>query len=56
MAMEYERWFDIVRTGQAQAAMAADGKTFVVGKHELFPIPQKQIVTSGGKLTQNPGY
>lgn len=29
MAMEHERWFDLVRTGQAQSAMAADGKTFI---------------------------
>src|SRR5690606_25929215 len=26
MAMEHDRWFDLVRTGQAQSAMAADGK------------------------------
>ena len=56
MAMEHDRWFDLVRTGQAESAMAADGKTFEVGKHELFPIPQDQITASGGKLTQNPGY
>ena len=56
MAMEHDRWFDLVRTGQAQSAMAADGKTFEVGKHELFPIPQDQITASGGILTQNPGY
>ena len=56
MAMEHDRWFDIVRTGQAQAAMAADGKTFIVGTHELFPIPQDQIIASGNRLTQNPGY
>ena len=56
MAMEHERWFDLVRTGQAQAAMAADGKTFVPGKHEVFPIPDPQVVTSGGRLTQNNGY
>jgi hypothetical protein len=53
MAMEHDRWFDLVRTGQAQAAMAADGKTFIVGKHEVFPIPQEQITASGGRLTQN---
>jgi starch-binding outer membrane protein, SusD/RagB family len=53
MAMEHDRWFDLVRTGQAQAAMAADGKTFVVGKHEVFPIPDPQIAVSGGRLTQN---
>ncbi|MEL1245934.1 RagB/SusD family nutrient uptake outer membrane protein [Flavobacterium sp. DGU11] len=53
MAMEHDRWFDLVRTGQAQAAMAADGKTFIVGKHEVFPIPDPQIAVSGGRLTQN---
>ncbi|MDN3677297.1 RagB/SusD family nutrient uptake outer membrane protein [Flavobacterium paronense] len=56
MAMEHDRWFDIVRTGQAQSAMALDGKTFIVGVHNLFPIPSDQIIASGGLLTQNPGY
>ncbi|WP_310379849.1 RagB/SusD family nutrient uptake outer membrane protein [Flavobacterium sp.] len=56
LAFEHDRWFDLVRTGQAQSAMAADGKTFVVGKHELFPIPQKFITQAAGKSTQNPGY
>lgn len=56
LAFEHDRWFDIVRTGQAKAVMAADGKTFVEGKHELFPIPQKFITQSNGKATQNPGY
>lgn len=56
MAMEHDRWFDIVRTGQGPAAMSAVGKTFVPGKHELFPIPQSQIASSGGRLIQNNGY
>jgi len=56
MAMEHDRWFDLVRTGQAQAAMAANGKTFIPGKHEVFPIPLSQITASGGRLTQNAGY
>jgi hypothetical protein len=56
MAMEHDRWFDLVRTGTAQSAMALDGKTFIPGKHELFPIPSDQIIASGGRLTQNPGY
>ncbi|KOS08157.1 hypothetical protein AM493_01470 [Flavobacterium akiainvivens] len=56
MAMEHDRWFDIVRTGQGVSAMAADGKTFVTGKHELFPIPEPQIIISNGLLTQNNGY
>ena len=53
--MEHDRWFDLNRTGQAQAAMAADGKTFVTGKHELFPIPNNQLVQTP-EMTQNPGY
>lgn len=56
MAMEHDRWFDLVRTGQAKTAMAANGKTFVVGTMEVFPIPQEQITASGGVLTQNFGY
>lgn len=55
LAFEHDRWFDIVRTGQAQAAMAADGKTFVVGKHELFPIPNAQLIQTP-QMTQNPGW
>ncbi|WET50677.1 RagB/SusD family nutrient uptake outer membrane protein [Chryseobacterium indologenes] len=57
LAFEHDRWFDLVRTGQAQAAMAADGgKVFQVGKHELFPLPQDFIMESGGLSQQNPGY
>ena len=56
MVMEHDRWFDLVRTGQAQAAMAAVGKTFIPGTHEVFPIPQAQITASGGRLIQNNGY
>jgi hypothetical protein len=56
MAMEYDRWFDLVRTGQAQTKMAANGKTFITGVHEVFPIPLSQIILSNGLLTQNPGY
>lgn len=57
LAFEHDRWFDLVRTGQAQAAMAADGgKVFQVGKHELFPLPQDFIMEAGGLSQQNPGY
>ncbi|MGV3459719.1 MAG: RagB/SusD family nutrient uptake outer membrane protein [Flavobacterium sp.] len=56
MAMEHDRWFDLVRTGTAAAAMAADGKTFVVGTHEVFPIPLNQVVASGNRLAQNNNY
>jgi len=50
LAMEGDRFFDLVRTGQAAAKISG----FVAGKHELFPIPQEEIDISG--LTQNPNY
>jgi starch-binding outer membrane protein, SusD/RagB family len=56
LAMEHDRFFDIVRQGRAAQLMQADGKNFVVGKNELLPIPATQIALSGGRLTQNPGY
>lgn len=56
MAMEHDRWFDLVRTGKAFSAMAANGKSFISGKHDTFPIPQNEIILSGGLLLQNPGY
>lgn len=56
LAFEHDRFFDLVRTGQAQAAFALDGKTFVTGKHEHFPLPQKFINQAVGLSSQNPGY
>ena len=55
LAFEHDRWFDLVRTGQAAAAMAADGKTFIVGKHELWPIPTSFLREAGALSQQNPG-
>jgi hypothetical protein len=51
LAMEGDRFFDLVRTGQASTVL---GGKFVVGKHEVFPIPQQEVENSG--LTQNPNY
>jgi tetratricopeptide (TPR) repeat protein len=50
LAMEGERFFDLVRTGQAAGKLSG----FVTGKHEVFPIPQTEINISG--LPQNTGY
>ncbi|MCC4211627.1 RagB/SusD family nutrient uptake outer membrane protein [Leeuwenhoekiella parthenopeia] len=55
LAMEHDRWFDLIRTGQAKEAMAADGKTFIEGKHEVFPIPNDQLVQTPS-MRQNPGW
>lgn len=56
LAFEHDRFFDLVRTGQAKAAFTADGKDFIVGKNELFPLPQTFITQATGLSTQNPGY
>jgi len=56
LAMEHDRFFDLVRTGQAGPVLRAHGKNFVEGKHERFPIPQTEIDASGGRLIQNPNY
>lgn len=50
LAMEGDRFFDLVRTGQAVAKITG----FTAGKHEVFPIPQDEVTISG--LTQNAGY
>ncbi|RYG06783.1 MAG: RagB/SusD family nutrient uptake outer membrane protein, partial [Chitinophagaceae bacterium] len=57
LAMEHERFFDIVRWGIDLAAMQAAGKTaYTPSRDRLLPIPQQQIDLSKGVLTQNPGY
>jgi starch-binding outer membrane protein, SusD/RagB family len=56
LAMEADRFFDLVRQGRAATVLIAHGKPFVAGKHEVFPIPQAQRDLSGGRLTQNNGY
>ena len=57
LAMEHDRFWDLVRQGRAAQVMQASGKTnFVAGKNELLPIPFAEIQASGGRLTQNNGY
>lgn len=56
LALEHDRFWDIVRQGRAADIMVAAGKKFVAGKNELLPIPSTQIQLSSGKLKQNPGY
>ncbi|RZL06262.1 MAG: RagB/SusD family nutrient uptake outer membrane protein [Pedobacter sp.] len=57
LAMENERFFDIVRWNIDVDAMQAGGKTnYNPNRDRLLPIPQQQIDLSKGVLTQNPGY
>ena len=67
---EWDRFYDLVRTGQAYQAIYIDywtgqssdinnqdrRKYFVKDKHEIFAIPQEEILKSNGKWKQNPGY
>lgn len=57
LAMENERFFDIVRWGIASQVLHAAGKTnYTEPRDKLLPIPQAQIDLSKGVLKQNPGY
>ena len=52
-ALEEDRFFDLVRTGQAETALASSG--YVQGKNNLFPIPANQRQLNPN-LQQNPLY
>ena len=54
MAMEFDRFYDLVRQGRAATVLASKG--FKAGINEIMPIPQNQLDISGGVLKQNPGY
>ena len=53
LALEEDRFFDLVRTGQA--ATVLKNKGYVDGKNNVFPIPISQMQLNLN-LTQNPGY
>jgi hypothetical protein len=52
LAFEHDRFYDLVRTGQAAAAFTIHGKSFV-SKHELFP---RHSFTQANGLSTNPNY
>lgn len=65
-AMEGQRWFDLIRWGIAGEVMNAykekyknqegkDMSAFIIGTHELFPIPETQL-NANTLLDQNYGY
>lgn len=67
-AMEGNRWYDLVRWGEAGTVLNAyliEEKTkrdflanavFTPGRDEYYPIPQREIDFTGGLYIQNPGY
>ncbi|HWK06244.1 MAG TPA: RagB/SusD family nutrient uptake outer membrane protein [Puia sp.] len=54
LAMENDRYFDVIRQGRAAAVFGSLGWT--ANKNEVWPIPQTEIDISGGVLVQNTGY
>ncbi|EDP70459.1 putative outer membrane protein, probably involved in nutrient binding [Flavobacteriales bacterium ALC-1] len=52
LAFEGQRWFDLVRTGTVDAEM---GQT-INSNYYVFPIPNSEILATGGVITQNAGY
>ena len=65
LAMESERFFDLVRWGEAGAVLTTyyaeevkycpvyDKAAFTLNKHEYLPIPEAQMAASNGHYTQN---
>lgn len=54
LAMEYDRYFDVIRQGRGTEVFGPKG--WKAGKNEVWPVPQSEIDLSVGVLTQNPGY
>lgn len=55
LAMEWDRFYDLVRWGDAQSVLGAAGKSYLP-KHQYLPLPQAEIDKSNGVLIQNPNY
>ena len=54
LAMEGFRYIDLIRWGDAPSVLGDLG--FVQNKHEVFPIPQDEILNSNNTLVQNENY
>jgi starch-binding outer membrane protein, SusD/RagB family len=56
LAFEGHRWYDLVRTGRANAVMSAFSPNWK-DSYELWPIPQREILNNPAlEGNQNPGY
>ncbi|SHF88156.1 Starch-binding associating with outer membrane [Mariniphaga anaerophila] len=59
LALEGSRWYDLVRWGVTQETLLAHGKrgaeNFVKGKHEIFPLPYKEMLLNR-EWEQNSGF
>jgi hypothetical protein len=56
LAYEGHRWYDLVRTGRAQAVMSAFSPNWN-SRYEVWPIPQSEVLRNPAlQGAQNPGY
>ncbi len=55
LGFESHRFNDLKRWEIAQETLSEMGRNFQ-SHHHLFPIPQREIDRSGGRIEQNPGY
>lgn len=55
LMFEFQRWFDLVRTGRLIQALHSAGKTNAQEKHYLLPVPQRERDVNPN-LTQNKGW
>ena len=55
LALEPDRFYDLVRWGIAKEVLQAAGKNYQ-DKNALLPLPQEEIDKSNGVLVQNPNY
>lgn len=55
-AFENQRWQDLLRFGMAKSVMARHLNIPESSVRLLFPIPQKEIDVSGGRIVQNAGF
>jgi starch-binding outer membrane protein, SusD/RagB family len=61
LALEGHRFYDLIRWNLGSQYLnhtLADGDIieYIPGKHEFFPIPEKEIALSGNNLQQYPGW
>ena len=56
LAFEGHRWFDLVRTGRANAIISVLKPATWKPTAVLMPVPQQQISLNPALLPQNPGY
>lgn len=57
LAMEFQRWFDLVRTGRAITVIKNCEKNITITEDELLlPIPLEVITQNPGVITQNEAY